>query len=58
MNCYVCGVCGFIYDPEDGNPQVGIPSGTDFDELPTDWICPVCGVNKSQFKKMGLITRS
>ncbi|MFH1744138.1 MAG: rubredoxin [bacterium] len=57
MNRYLCGVCGFIYDPEVGDSGAGVPSGTNFEELPDDWECPVCGVNKSQFKKVGLITR-
>ena len=57
MNRYACGVCGFVYDPETGDPEAGIPSDTDFEELPDDWVCPVCGVNKAQFKKVGLIAR-
>ena len=46
---YKCQVCGYVYDPEEGDPQGGIPSGTDFDELPDDWKCPVCFVGKEAF---------
>ncbi|MDC7951565.1 rubredoxin [Methanomassiliicoccaceae archaeon COG_1] len=49
---YACTVCGHVYDPEEGDPDSGIPPGTPFESLPDDWSCPVCGVNKSMFKKM------
>jgi len=49
---YRCTVCGYIYDPEKGDPDSGIPPGTPFEELPDDWICPVCGVTKDQFEKV------
>lgn len=52
MKRYECQVCGYIYDPAAGDPDAGVPTGTAFEELPDDWVCPVCGVNKSQFKKM------
>lgn len=51
MEKYVCKVCGYIYDPEKGDPDSGIKPGTPFEELPEDWVCPVCGVDKSQFEK-------
>lgn len=51
MKKYVCSVCGYIYDPEVGDPDNGIAPGTSFDKLPEDWICPVCGVDKSQFEE-------
>lgn len=41
---YVCGVCGYIYDPERGEPRAGIPPGTAFEDLPESYVCPVCGV--------------
>lgn len=47
---YQCGVCGFIYDPEEGDPDSGIPPGTEFEDIPDDWMCPVCGVTKQDFK--------
>ncbi len=47
---YVCDVCGYIYDPEEGDPDSDIPSGTAFDDLPADWVCPVCGAPKDEFQ--------
>jgi len=49
MKRYVCGVCGHVYDPKDGDPDNGIPPGTAFEDLPADWHCPVCGAAKSEF---------
>ena len=49
MAKYVCGVCGYIYDPEKGDPDSGVAPGTSFENLPDDWVCPVCGVGKDQF---------
>jgi rubredoxin/flavin reductase (DIM6/NTAB) family NADH-FMN oxidoreductase RutF len=49
MTKYVCAVCGYLYDPEVGDPDGKIPPGTPFDELPNNWECPVCGVGKIQF---------
>jgi flavin reductase (DIM6/NTAB) family NADH-FMN oxidoreductase RutF/rubredoxin len=49
---YKCEVCGYIYDPEKGDPDGDIPPGTPFEKLPDDWICPVCGAAKSDFKKV------
>ena len=46
---YVCDVCGYVYDPSKGDPDHGVPAGTSFDELPDDWVCPVCGVGKDRF---------
>jgi rubredoxin len=46
-----CTVCGYIYDPEIGDPEHGIKLGTPFENLPEDWICPVCGAPKDQFVK-------
>jgi rubredoxin/flavin reductase (DIM6/NTAB) family NADH-FMN oxidoreductase RutF len=48
---YVCTVCGYVYDPEVGDPDSGIKPGTSFESLPDEWVCPVCGVPKMQFKK-------
>ena len=48
---YECTVCGYIYDPELGDPDGGIKPGTPFEEIPDDWVCPVCGASKDQFKK-------
>lgn len=46
---YRCTVCGYVYDPEEGDAQSGIEPGIPFDELPDDWTCPVCGVSKDDF---------
>ena len=46
---YICGVCGYLYDPEKGDPTQGIPPGTPFSELPDDWHCPRCKREKSNF---------
>ena len=48
MKKYQC-VCGFIYDPEIGDPDNGIAPGTAFEDLPEDWTCPVCGAGKALF---------
>ncbi len=48
---YVCGACGHVYDPALGDPDAGVPPGTRFEDLPEDWVCPVCGVAKSEFVK-------
>ncbi len=42
MKKYVCEVCGYIYDPEVGDPNAGVAAGTPFDELPEGWLCPLC----------------
>lgn len=49
MKSYVCNVCGFEYNPEIGLPNQGIKPGTAFEDLPDDFVCPVCGVGKSEF---------
>jgi rubredoxin len=52
MAKYECSVCGYIYDPKLGDPDGGIAPGTPFEEIPDDWVCPVCGAEKSQFEKV------
>ena len=49
---YRCTVCGYVYDPELGDPDGGIKPGTPFEEIPDDWVCPVCGASKNQFEKI------
>jgi rubredoxin len=49
MKKYVCDVCGYIYDPSEGDPESGIEPGVPFESLPADWICPVCGAPKEKF---------
>ena len=50
MQKYKCTVCGYIYDPEKGDPDSGIEPGTEFSEIPDDWGCPKCGAAKSDFE--------
>ncbi|OGF51681.1 MAG: Rubredoxin [Candidatus Firestonebacteria bacterium GWA2_43_8] len=52
MDKYKCQVCPYIYDPASGDPDHGIDPGTEFEDLPDDWLCPECGVSKSMFDKM------
>lgn len=52
MDKYVCAVCGYIYDPAVGDPDNGIEPGTAFEDLPEDWLCPLCGVGKDEFSKV------
>lgn len=49
MKKYVCSVCGYVYDPNQGDPERGISPGTAFEDLPEDWVCPICGASKDQF---------
>lgn len=46
---YVCSLCGYVYDEAEGIPEEGIPAGTKFEDLPEDWVCPVCGATKDDF---------
>lgn len=48
---YVCSICGYVYDPEMGDPDNGIPSGTKFEDLPEDWHCPLCKQGKDKFNR-------
>lgn len=52
MDKYVCSVCGYVYDPAQGDPDSGIAPGTPFEAIPDTWVCPLCGVDKSQFEKI------
>ena len=51
MDIYVCDICGYVYDPEIGDELSGIPANTSFEEISDDWVCPDCGVEKSEFSK-------
>lgn len=51
MDKYVCGPCGYVYDPAEGDADGGIDPGTAFKDLPEDWVCPVCGAAKEEFEK-------
>ncbi|TAE95506.1 MAG: rubredoxin [Oscillatoriales cyanobacterium] len=49
MQKYVCTTCNYVYDPEVGDPDGDIAPGTAFEDIPDDWVCPTCGVTKSDF---------
>lgn len=49
---YICTVCGYIYDPDIGDPSSGVKPGTHFEEHPADGVCPSCGATKDQFEKV------
>jgi rubredoxin len=49
---YLCTVCGYVYDPQVGDPDGGIEPGTAFEDLPDDWVCPECGVGKDLFEPL------
>jgi len=51
MKRYVCSVCGYVYDPEGGDPENGVDPGTAFEDLPDSWFCPNCGVGKEFFEE-------
>ena len=50
MDKYVCGPCGYVYNPEEGDTDSGVSKGTPFAELPDEWVCPVCGAGKDAFE--------
>ena len=52
MQRYMCGICGYNYIPEDGDPDSGVEPGTPFEKVPQDWMCPVCGADKSNFNPL------
>lgn len=49
MGRFICANCGYVYDPATGDPEAGVAPGTPFEELPDDWVCPLCYVGKSEF---------
>ena len=49
MKKYTCDICGYVYDPEAGDPDNDIPAGTSFESLPEGWVCPLCGAGKDDF---------
>ncbi len=50
MDTYECTVCGYLYNPVEGDPDNDVDPGTSFEDLPDDWVCPVCGASKDQFE--------
>lgn len=51
MKKYVCVICGWVYDPEEGDPANGVEPGTAFEDIPDEWVCPVCGAGKDDFEE-------
>ncbi|MEM0350806.1 MAG: rubredoxin [Archaeoglobaceae archaeon] len=49
---YQCTVCGYVYNEDEGDPESGVPPGTKWEDLPEDWVCPICGATKDQFEKI------
>jgi rubredoxin len=49
LDCFECLVCGYIYNPDEGDPAGGIPAGVTFFSLPDDWLCPSCSADKNEF---------
>jgi len=52
MDRYRCMICDYIYDPSAGDPENGVAAGTTYDDLPSDWVCPLCGADQSNFEKI------
>jgi len=50
MKKYRCRICGYVYDPDVGDPENGVEPGTAFEDLPESWVCPDCGAGKDQFE--------
>ena len=51
MDKYVCDICGYVYDPAEGDPDNGVAPGTPWAQVPDTWVCPLCGVKKEHFSK-------
>ena len=51
MDKWVCTICGYVYNPAEGDPDNGIDPGTPWEDVPSDWVCPVCGAPKDDFEK-------
>jgi rubredoxin len=49
MDLFKCTICGYVYDPEQGDSSGGIEAGTRFEDIPDSWLCPICGAGKSEF---------
>ena len=50
MDKYVCTICGYVYDPAEGDPDNGVNPGTAWADVPEDWVCPICGAGKDDFE--------
>ena len=47
---FICAACGYIFDEAEGDPDSGLPAGTRWEDIPEEWVCPECGVDKSYFE--------
>ncbi|PIU57626.1 MAG: rubredoxin [Deltaproteobacteria bacterium CG07_land_8_20_14_0_80_38_7] len=52
MQKWVCTICGYVYDPDIGDPDGGVEPGTLFENIPDSWVCPLCGASKSEFERI------
>ncbi|HSA07223.1 MAG TPA: rubredoxin [Candidatus Gastranaerophilales bacterium] len=52
MDKFVCTICGYVYDPAEGDSDSGIAAGTSFQNIDEDWICPPCGAPKDLFERL------
>jgi len=50
MDKWLCTICGYVYDPEIGDPDSEIAPGTAWEDVPEDWLCPICGASKDDFE--------
>jgi rubredoxin len=51
MSKYTCSVCGYVYDPDKGDPDNGVAAGTAFEDIPEGWVCPLCGADVTLFER-------
>ena len=51
MKKYVCNVCGYVYDPAEGDPDNGVAAGTAWEDVPAEWVCPLCSAPKEDFSE-------
>ncbi len=52
MEKYRCILCNYVYNPEEGDPENGVPAGTAFEDIPAEWVCPLCGATKDEFERV------
>jgi rubredoxin len=52
MESWQCVICQYVYDPAEGDPENGIAPGTRFEDIPDDWVCPLCGAGKDSFERL------
>jgi rubredoxin len=52
MESWQCVICQYVYDPAEGDPENGVAPGTRFEDIPDDWVCPLCGAGKDSFERL------